>query len=235
MPSGGMTVLVAGTVIDARDINGPITVNAPNVTIRRSRIRTTDFWAIHNNSTGLLVEDTEIDGQGANNTCLGSSGMTVRRANIHGCENGLDVSGTLTLEDSYVHDLTTAGGAHTDGAQFNQGAADIVFRHNTIRPQPAGTTPASTSCIIMWDEGNPQNTRVRIEGNLLDGTATSHTLYPPRQAATGILINDNRMLPSVVWGSPSYWGYSVVLGFNVTEATGNVNDLTGQPVPVDTP
>jgi hypothetical protein len=230
-PSGAMNITTAGAVVDGRDISGSVVVNAPNVTIRNSRIRSSSFWAVDNNSTGLLIEDSEVDGLGANGTCIGSSDMTVRRANIHGCENGFNVSGSTTVEDSYIHDLTTANGAHTDGAQFNQGASDITFRHNTIRDQPAGTTPGSTSDIIMWDEGDPQNTRVWIENNLLDGASTSHPLYPPRQAARDIYINNNHIRPSTVWGSPSYLGYSVVIGSNVTEFNGNVDADTGAAVP----
>jgi hypothetical protein len=184
-PSGGITVNTPGAVIDGRDISGPVVVNAPDVRIRRSRIRTTAFWAIDNNSTGLVIEDSEIDGLGANGTCIGSDNLTVRRADIRGCENGFNVccNGKVTVEDSYIHDLTTANGAHTDGAQVGQGASDIVFRHNTIIPQSSG--PArSTSCIIMWNGDDPQNTRVQIVNNRLIGTGTAYALYTPRRPAS---------------------------------------------------
>lgn len=229
-PSGGLTINTAGTVVDGKDISGPVVVNAANVTIRNSRIRATDFWVVDNNSTGLLLEDVELDGRGANNDCIGSANLTIRRANIHSCENGFNVDGSMTVEDSYVHDLTTANGAHTDGAQFGQGASDITFRHNTIRTQPAGTSAQSTSAIIMWDEGNPQNTRVHIENNILDGSAAAFALYPPKQAASAIYINNNRIRPSTVWGYNGYTAYDVVLGYNVTEFSGNVDDITGKPV-----
>ena len=218
--SGGLTINAAGTVIDGRDISGPVVVNAPNVTIRNSRIRTTSFWAIDNNSTGLLIQDTEIDGLNGFGTCFGSSDATVRRANIHGCENGFNVRpGNLTVEDSYIHDLTTGGSAHTDGAQFGQGAHDIVFRHNTII---AGQGGGSTSAIIMWDGDNPQNTRVRVENNRLIGTGAAWTMYTPRQPASDIYINNNRWEPGIF----GYWN-----GLRPTEFNGNVDDSSGQPIP----
>jgi hypothetical protein len=220
VPSGGLTINTAGTVIDGRDISGPVVVNAPNVTIRRSRIRTTSFWAVDNNSTGLLIEDSEIDGLNANGTCIGSSNLTVRRANIHGCENGFNVTGTATVEDSYIHDLTTANGAHTDGAQFGQGASDVVFRHNTMVSQSG-----STSCIIMWNETDPQNTRVQIVYNRLIGTGAAYTLYAPRRPASQIYINNNRFKPGV-FGTTD----SLRVGTTVTEFKGNVRDDTGQPL-----
>jgi hypothetical protein len=227
-PSGGMNITTAGTVIDARDISGCVTVNAPNVTIKRSRIRDTNapcFTVLDNNSTGLIVQDSEIDGMGSNDTVVGSSNMTLSRVNIHGGENGLDVSGNMTVEDSYIHDLTTVNQAHTDGAQFNQGAADIIFRHNTIVPQTSGTA-ASTSCIIMWDDANPQNSRVRIENNRLDGTRASYVLYSPRLPASQIYINNNRMLKGATGGYTN----GVQVGVTVTEFNGNVDDLTGTPL-----
>jgi hypothetical protein len=225
-PSGGMTINAAGTVVDRRDISGPVVVNAPNVTIRNSRIRTTAFWAIDNNSTGLVIEDSEIDGLGANGTCIGSDNFTVRRADIRGCENGFNIccNGNVLIEDSYIHDLTTANEAHTDGAQIGQGASDIVFRHNTIIPQSSG--PArSTSCIIMWNGDNPQNTRVQIVYNRLIGTGTAYALYTPRQSADQIYINNNRFR-SGVFGVTD----NARVGVTVTEFDGNAYDDTGRPV-----
>jgi hypothetical protein len=222
-PSGGITINTAGAVIDARDISGAVVVNAPNVTIRRSRIRSSSSWVVENNSTGLLIEDSEIDGTGANGNAIGSANMTLRRVNIHGAENGLDVDGNLIVEDSYIHDLTTSGGAHTDGAQFNQGAADIVFRHNTI--DPVAGTSGGTSCIIMWDESGAQNARVWIEDNRLLGTGAAWALYSPRQTASQIYINRNRFMPGV-YGVTN----GVRVGTTVTEFNGNVYDDTGRPV-----
>jgi hypothetical protein len=222
--SGGLTINTPGAVIDARDISGPVVVNAPDVTIRRSRIRSSSFGVVSSKSTGLVLEDCEIDGLNANNTAIGSANLTVRRCNIHGAENGLNVSGNVTVEDSYIHDLTTANGAHTDGAQFNQGASDIVFRHNTIRPNPDDVW-RSTSAIIMWNEGDAQNTRVRIENNRLIGTGASFALYAPRQPASDIYINNNRFMAGVAGITDS-----VRVGVTVTEFNGNVRDDTGSPV-----
>jgi hypothetical protein len=222
-PSGGLTINTAGAVIDARDISGPVIVNAPNVTITRSRIRTSASWGVDNNSTGLVIQDSEINGLGSNNTGIGSGNYTLRRVEITGSENGCDIggAGTVTIEDSYIHDLTTANGAHTDGCQLGEGAHDVLFRHNTISPQDTGT-PGSTSAIIMWDETGTQNTRVRIENNLLDGSHASYAVYSPRQPATDIYINNNRFLSGV-------YGYTsgVNVPTTVTQFTGNTDNGTG--------
>jgi hypothetical protein len=226
-PSGGITINTAGTVIDGRDISGPVVVNAPNVTIRRSRIRASAFNIIDSNSTGLLIEDVEIDGggTGASHNAIWMQNVTVRRANIHGTENGGNVAtvGNVTVEDSWIHDLTTCCDAHTDGLQFNEGAHDVVVRHNTIDPTPL--TDGATACIIMWDGGGTQNARVRIEDNRLLGQGTAWALYSPRQAAQDIYINRNRFQRGV-FGTTN----GVRVGTTVTEFNGNVYDDTGQPV-----
>lgn len=223
-PSGAITVSVANTIIENKDISGGVTVNAPGVIIRKCRIRSSTMYVVRNNATTgipLLVEDCEIDGLlGTGNSMgFGNSNLTVRRCNIKGTENGFNVSGNTTVEDSFIHDLYTGGGAHTDGMQFNQGAANITVRHNTFQSKSG-----STSCIIMWDENNPQNSNVLVENNLLLGTGSAYTIYTPRQGPlTNVRVRNNRFLP----GSFGYNGGNQSL---VTEWSGNVNHNTGLPV-----
>lgn len=219
--SGSLTVTTAGAIINARDISGSLTINAPNVTVRRTRIRSTDWVLVRSNSTGFILEDSEIDCMGANRDGMDMNrGAIVRRVNVHGCENGFNVSGSGTLTDSFIHDLVTANGAHTDGAQFNQGASDIVFRHNTFL-----SVSNSTSCIIMWDGGGAQNARVWIEDNRLIGTGTAFPLYTPRSpGSSDVYINNNRFMPGV------YGGYLGGPTTYVTEFKGNVRDDNGNPL-----
>jgi hypothetical protein len=222
--TGPLTITQAGAVVDSVDAPS-VVVDAPNVTIRNSRIHGGETWLVRNKSTGLVIEDSEIDGEGANNTGVGSSDFTLRRVSITGAENGIDVGGSnVTVEDSYIHDLTTANGAHTDGAQIGEGAHDLVFRHNTIRPNPDAVW-RSTSAIIMWDEGGAQNTRVWIEGNLLDGTGASAAVYSPREAAQAIYINNNRMRKGA-----SGYTIGVRVGTTVTEFNGNVDADSGAAI-----
>jgi hypothetical protein len=224
--TGALNITQAGAVIDGVDAPS-VEVNAPNVTIRNSRIHSRSAWLVQNKSTGLVIEDSEVDGEGSNSMSIGSSNFTLRRVEITGSENGMDIgaAGNVTVEDCYIHDLTTSGGAHTDGAQFGEGAHDILFRHNWISPSPQdGGSPPATSAIIMWDEGGTQNTRVRIEDNVLDGSHASVALYAPRQPASDIYINGNRMRRGV--------GYTngVDVPRTVTEFHGNVDHDSGKPV-----
>jgi Right handed beta helix region/Bacterial TSP3 repeat len=222
-PTGGITVTQPGTVIHGVDAPW-IEVEAANVTIRSSRIHSDAFSLIYNrtSSPGLVVEDSELIGAGG--TGISSSNFTARRVEITGVENGCSIGGrgNVAIVDSYIHDLDTSGGAHTDGCQIGEGAHDILFHHNHISPQDSGP-PASTSAIIMYTGAGAQNTRVRIESNLLDGSHASVALYAPRHPASDIYINNNRFRRGV-------FGYadSVRVPTHVTEFNGNVDDLTGR-------
>jgi len=215
-----MTISTAGAIIDGRDITGQVVVNAPNVTIRRSRIRSNTMWVVENNSTGLAVEDSEIINRpvAGQNNChngIGDSNFTVLRTEITGCENAANIGGdNVTFIDDYIHDLDTVGPSyvwgnapHTDGLQLSPGADNLVVRHNWIDPSPGGGV---TSAIIMGVNGSEAN--VRIEDNYLDGRGGSYALYANRQTSTGIYINRNQMYRGV-------YGYTacVRLGVTVTE------------------
>jgi len=224
-PSGAITTTSNNQIIDSKDISGGVVVNHTGVIIRKCRIRSSTQYVIRNNAvtgTALLVEDCEIDGlNGTGNSMgFGDRNITVRRCNIHGTENGANVAGTTTLEDSYIHDLYTGGGAHTDGLQFNQGASSITVRHNYFAGQSN-----RTSCIIMWDEGNPQNSNVLIDNNILDGTGAAYPFYAPRQGPlTNVKVTNNRLRKGV------FGGYNGGEGSLLTDRSGNVDDVTGQPI-----
>ena len=234
-PSGGLTISTAGAVIDGRDITGPVVVNAPNVTIRNSKIRSNSFYVIDNNSTGLVVEDSEIlnrpvSGQPNCHNGISEANFTVRRTEIAGCENAVGIGGdNVVLEDNYVHDLDTTGPSyvwgndpHTDGIQMDPGSDNIVIRHNSIDP----TTTGATSAIIMGVNGSQSN--VRIEDNYLDGRGASYALYANRQTSPNIFVNRNRMQRGV-------YGYTacVRLGVTVTQFDENRDAVTGALISAD--
>jgi hypothetical protein len=239
-PSGALTINTAGTVIDGRDISGQVVVNAPNVTIKNSRIRTNAMFAVENNSTGLLVEDSEIANvvQAGHPNChvgIGSSDFTVLRTDISGCENGLNIDspGNVTMQDSYIHDLDTVGpsyvfgdsGPHTDGVQIGQSAHNITFSHDTIDPSPGGGV---TSGIIMYVGSSNPNYDIHFEGNYIDGRGASYAIYAPRAQTHDVYMNDNRVYKGV-------YGYTdcVRPGITVTQFNGNLDMGTGAPIPAD--
>jgi hypothetical protein len=220
-PGGSLTIVNGDVSINTsgvysnKEVHGCIEVHANDVTISNVKVVGNGcFYGVRNFNSNLHIEDSYIS-CGGNGTGVTSDNFTVLRTEIVQCENGFNVAGNVTVQDSYVHNMITANGAHTDGAQFNQGAGNIVFRHNTlIIPAPGGT-----SAIIMWDEGNPQNHDVTIQSNLLAGG--TYTLYCPRMNASNINILDNR------FGDYEYGQSNGCTPGHVTQWSGNVNDGNG--------
>lgn len=221
--NGDISVNNANTIIDSKDIHGCVSVHASGVIIRNSKISCGDSYVIYSHTdysgTGLLIEDSEVDCLGTNGTAIGDTNITALRLNIHSCENGFDVDQALTVEDSYIHDLYTGGGAHSDGLQLTAIAHNITIKHNTILAN--GDT---TSAIISPDT-NISN--ILIQENLMAGGA--YTLYC-RQNGSGTnyrVINNHfstRYHPRVGVYGP--WTDCQ----DETQVTGNVFHETGKPL-----
>lgn len=228
--TGSSSITTAGTVIDGKTL-GCLEIRAANVTIRNSRI-TCNGSAIYVEDTGtaspsLLLEDSEVS-CGGTGTSIGEANVTVRRADIHGCENGFDMNQNMDVQDSYVHGLALGG--HEDGIQFAwghyengvivTGSRNIRIVHNTIYGASDSGTQG-TSAIITNHGGDRD---VVIQGNQLGGGA--YTLYC-EQGATGInyRVVDNAFRSAVF---PPAFGYSTDCSDEVQ--SGNYILETGQPV-----
>lgn len=221
MVNGGLTVTEPGTVVESKDIRGCVTVKAPNVTIRRSKVTCSNFaaitsWREQYEGGGLLVEDVEIDCQKSNGTGVGSYGFVARRLNIHGCENGFDIDDTSTVEDSFLHDFYEGDTGHADGIQM-AGGSHITIRHNTI------FIVGGTSAIISHPD---RNSDVLIIGNLLAGGA--YTLYCPEKTSTAVRVIDNRFSTHFYAKGGAYGPWTDCE--KVAELRGNVWDSDLQPL-----
>lgn len=150
-------------------------ITATNVTFRNVRIAADCFYLFDNGTVrdgrhAYDVGTTTFDHvtlicTGHGGTAIGEARITAIAVDISLCENGFDIDTTLTLTDSYVHDLLLDGSAHTDGVQVCCHGANVVLHHNTMLVQ------GDTSALIV-DGGNPG---LAITDNLLDGGA--YTIY----------------------------------------------------------
>jgi hypothetical protein len=211
-------------VIEGLDVTGEIYVTATNVTIRDTRVTADGGPGITGDSTGLLIEDVTVDGNGDNSDCIQGGGMVVRRVDLSNCENGFDIqNGPLLVEDSYVHDLDDVGtDVHADGAQFNPGVSDVTFDHNTMDLSPDSTW-TTTGVINIYNDSGTQDSDITINENLLDGQSGTVAIYCPRFSGwSDIVITDNRLEPGVS-------GYSDSCE-NTTTWSGNVDDSSGATV-----
>jgi len=217
--TGEMKIDTPNAVIDGNDIDGCVTVTAPGVTIRRSKITCDGYYgilasgaAVANGAARLLVEDVEVV-CGGNTTAIGDANVTVKRAYLHGCENGFDLDRDATVEDTYITDVVEVNGGHGDGMQFAGTVSNIIVRHNTIIVGPV------TSAVNWTGETGS----LLVENNLLAGGG--YTLYCPRvPVASGAFTAINNRFGDYVYGHTDSCDESGVV------FTGNYEDSTLAPI-----
>src|SRR5262245_20063920 len=93
--SGGLVINTPGVVIEGLDIRGTVTVSADNVTLKNCKISSSS-WAVINitsGTTGVTIENCDINGLGGNGTrgiSVGADAQgTFLRNNIHNVEDGI--------------------------------------------------------------------------------------------------------------------------------------------------
>jgi hypothetical protein len=228
--TGDLTIDAPDTVIDGLDIQGCVLVKAPGAIIRNSKITCESFLAVasyKNNytGTGIVLEDVEISCADTPGTAVGDYNVTVRRANIHSCENGFDADGEITVEDSYIHDLYADEVTHTDGMQITDVGKNITVRHNTISAGLLGNAAIITPRVTAGIVDN-----ILIQENLFSGGG--YTLYCEQDGpATNYRVIDNHF--STVF-HPTVGEYGPSTDCNDEPVvTGNVIHETGEPLTLD--
>jgi len=229
-PSGSLKVTQNGAVVEALDINGTITVLADNVTIRKVRITTGDYYPIRyfdKGNVGLVVEDSEIVGtSGTVTSAIAFANYTARRLNIHGSADGLKANANVLIEDCWIHDLANGAGQHNDAVQ-STGGKGVTIRHSVL--QGASNAAVQTgdedgrvedlTITCSWLHGGgytlnirgngatvPKNTKVT--NNRFDRTAKygPWTFDDPAPTVTGNVYDDKR--PAHLLPLSSGQGYS---------------------------
>jgi hypothetical protein len=219
-PSSSLTVRQNGQVVQGLDIKGTITVLANDVTIRRVRITTGDYYPIRyfdNGNTGLTVEDSEIIGTSDSVTsAVAFANYTARRLNVHGMADGFKADSNVLIQDCWIHDLRNGPGQHNDGVQ-STGGKGVTIRHNAI-------SGASNACVQTGDEGAATED-LSVECNWLSGGG--YTLNIRGAGATrprNTRIIGNRFARTFGYGP---W----TIDDPAPVVIGNVYDDTGQPIP----
>ncbi len=220
------------TIIDGQDINGCLSIQAPGVVIKRSRIvcnavrSTIDLYDIKLADgtivvSSLLVEDTEINCSSGGNG-LDVHNATIRRAKIQNCSYGVTSSGSVTVEDSLIHQIKQPAGAiNPIGSGVKISGVDnsnATFRHNMIDATGGG-----------WgiSAGSQMKGELSISQNYIKGGTRS--IACPFNSATSpvvatIRITDNRFTTTAPMAD--------ILNFcqDETEIRGNAYYESGQPI-----
>lgn len=248
--SGGLTVSVAGTVIDGYRISGGVTVNAKNVVIRNSWITNSAGGADGSgvvtilNGASATIDHNLLDGQNATHACIWHAGASMT-ATANECTQvndgifswastvGVDGTGdNFTIADNWLHNFTTlAANGHVDGFQ-TEGAKNGVIRHNTF-----DVSQDQTSAIAIWNS-RKSAANIAVSNNLIQGGGFSIYAedYNPSESSPGggysvtnITFTDNRFSNSryACVGSYGVW-YTRGAPSDGWRRSGNVLLETGQ-------
>jgi Bacterial Ig domain/Bacterial Ig-like domain len=194
--SGTLKVTTAGTVIDGKDINGSFTVDAPNVTIKRSRIKAgnTDYGFVATpKATNLLVEDTEITSAtpgGCDRAVFTQGGScTFRRVLARGTRRGYAPGSNTLLDSCYYGDNVNNTDAHTSAVGAWGGLKNFTMKNCNFSTAPG--TNASSACSFYPESA--ANTGILLDGCLFD-TGGGYALYvgytPPQEQPNQITVQN---------------------------------------------
>lgn len=207
--TGPNPVTVAGTVIDSKQINGELRINANNVTVKRSRVSGRIFTDYSNKYTGILIEDVDIDGGNTLLACLGPSGFTARRANIRNCSQGVNASGGFTLEDSYIHDIYGTGSGHTEAVLGAASTAAYPIRmiHNDLQAVYNSASGGfvngggMSAAVAFYTHPTfwPPQSNIQFEKNRLNttGSGAVYMLYPGSDSPAYNLLTNSKFIDNV--------------------------------------
>ncbi len=225
---GHVTITTPGSVIAHEWIDGCIAIDADNVTIKDSLIRsqdtcqggghTTASSAINDGSgpspNGLLIEDTEVDGMQAIGDAYGISGdnYTCLRCNVHGFSKNLAAGTSVLIKDSYSHDLTTRDHCSHASAVYANSATNVRVEHSYLIA--SGTSDGCITAAFMngGSYGPPHGDS--IEHSYLEGLAGAD--LQEGCGSTDIQVTDNAFSDN-----NGYNGTDFVYGFDSRDR-GNV-------------
>jgi hypothetical protein len=233
-----VTVTQDGTVIDAQDIHGFLTIKASHVRVTRSIVRghaTAATTAIIKVASGtdILIEDTEVaaaepsvdvDGVSASN-------ITARRLNIHGGVDGMKLGSNSTVECCFIHDLVSfasdpnqgGGPTHNDAIQILAGTGIHIVGNQLVAAKD------QNAAIQITEDFGAVND-VHIEKNWADGGGcTFNFSHKGAAALDGIFTVDNR------FGRSSFFNCPILKSTMTTlVSSGDVWDDDGTKVPIQT-
>jgi hypothetical protein len=224
--SGSLTITKAGTVIDGYDVNGVISIQADNVTVQNTRVRGVGWWSIDvdEGSTGVVIKNCDIDGQGTSGreNSMGVMGpATVLRNDISGVENGVTPGSGSLIQDNYIHDLGAPGDPHYDSIQIDGSRSNITILHNTVLNQHNQTA------AVMIDNYFGPIRNINVENNYLGGGG--YTVYSDGQfsggSITGVKFVNNKV-------RRGYWGYASIVN-NSPVDSGNTDAESGKAITLD--
>ncbi len=230
--TGDLTITQDGTVIDGVWLDGCIAVRANNVTIKRSLIRSqggcqggngqASASAVNSGNsaangqgiTGLVIQDTEVDGMNPSfdSAGIGASDYRCTRCNVHGFHKNFWLLNNAAIVDSYSHDLASPNPSCIHAETVNaDSATNVSVVHSFLKA--SGADGCVTGALMNGGSWGP-GSNVTIDRNYLEGTAGADAVGAC--GATQISYTNNAFS-----NNNGYSGTLFIYGFNKSGA-GNV-------------
>lgn len=194
--SGSITASTNGQVISGKDITGQLVIDAPNVTVKDSKIHTNEGGSgstaiiLNNGATNFTLEDSEVYGNGSTTNApesgvwnhYGDSGFSVLRSYIHGSPDNIE--GPANVQDSYLIVDAEYKGAHSENIYLCGAPASVD--HSTMYNQSDETS------LIFGDGICGSGNQVSVTNSLLAGGGWM--LQPDSKGVSApVTITDNRV------------------------------------------
>jgi hypothetical protein len=192
-----------GAVVQDIQVNGDLTVAAPNVTLRRVNVRggTINNWPGGGRcQNGLVIEDSTIEaGSSPDRTdypAIQHGGYTARRVKIWNRGEGFRIGGKsasgcgpVTISDSFVKILSGDCGAHSDGLQGYDGNA-LTITNTTIDFNREGQNAGCGTSPFFYTDGQG-NTSAAVDRLLVMGGGISFRLRMPGSVRGLKIVDDS--------------------------------------------
>ena len=232
---GDLIIRTPGQVVDGLEVHGRINVEAPNVTIRNTRVivptgsETAGISNNNDNGAGMLVSNVEVL---AENAAPGVNGVvghdfTLEDSEIHHVTDQVHITGSnVIVRDNWFHDNYHFGSdPYHDGGPSHDDSIQIIGGGNITIADNRFT--GAYNAGVQITQSISDVTGVTIRDNLLGGGGcTVNIAETGRGPIRGMVINDNRFL-----SDQRIDGCAIIRPSSTKVShSGNVWDDTGRPV-----
>lgn len=234
--TGPYNITTAGTVIDGYDIRGALTISAPDVTIKNSKVTGRIDTGDANRNPRTMIQRVEIIGpydsaSDGGYAAVGYTGFTCDGCKVRGWGKGFALSRDVVVKNSWVYDIMVHGDPANGGSHnetiISLGGSNFQILNNRLDAGDAGNVSASLALYSQMEAFD----NVLVEGNLFDGGG--YCLYAGLAGTHGasntrIIDNTfgNKYAPRCGWYGPA----TAYGSGNGNAWSGNVLQSTGETV-----
>jgi hypothetical protein len=184
--AGSCTITTNNLVIDAKTMNCSVTVKATGVVIKRTKING-QLGTNEGTSYSFRLEDSEVDAGLVQGAAVGTTNMTIVRANIHGGVTSVYCYSNCTIQNSYLHGQRLAAGVPwhlgtflaNDNGNDPSGRTNAHLTHNTLicDARPNSADGGCSGNVNLFGDFGPV-TSVTVDNNLFGAnTGISYCVY----------------------------------------------------------